>query len=262
MTETPRDNDVLLTRGQARKAERERRRQAKDAAYEERLARKRSKDVQFWHGHHVVDAKTLAAAFPEPETPEYESGTVRRRITHAVTLVLLLALVVTGVVLAGMVQRGQLELNFSFPKTASASAICPSETLKYPANKTVTVNVLNAGSHEGMAGKVAAELKKRGYKVKDVSNGVTAYAAPVVIVSGPSGHAAAFNLQHNVAGSDYVQDDRTDASVDFIMTGEYTSLVEADKVSKKSGKLSCPHLTPAPSKSAAAPKKAPAPPAK
>ncbi|MGA7204809.1 MAG: LytR C-terminal domain-containing protein [Specibacter sp.] len=244
---TQHDDDVLLTARQTRKAAREAKRQAKDAAYEERLARKRSKDVHFLRGHHIIDARGLAEAFPEPETPEYDPGTVRRRVTHAVTLVVLLALVISGVVVAGMIQRGELELKFGFAKPVAAAEVCPPEKLKYPANKAVTVNVYNGGSREGMAGSVAAELKKRGYKVKDVSNEFSKYVAPVVVMSGSSGHAAAFNLQRNVVGADYVQDDRKDGSVDFIITSEYAGLVDANKVLKTPGVLSCPRLVPQPS---------------
>lgn len=243
---------------QARKAEREARRRAKDDAYEQRLARKKSKDVKFWHGRQVIDAEGLSEAFPEPETPEYAPSTVRRRIVHGVTLVVLLALVVTGVVLAGMIQRGELELKLGFQKPTPPAITCPSETLDYPANATVVVNVYNAGAREGMAGQVAEALKVRGYQVKLVANANTSYRAPVVVVSGPSGHAAAFNLQHNVADSEYVQDDRADASIDFILTGDYKGLVEAQKVDQTPGLLSCPRLSPSP-KPSVAPSPSPAP---
>jgi LytR cell envelope-related transcriptional attenuator len=254
MTNVPQqDDDVLLTSRQARKAAREAKRQAKDVAYEERLARKKSKDVHFIHGHHIIDARGLAEAFPEPETPEYDPGTVRRRVTHAVTLVVLLALVISGVVLAGMVQRGEIQLKFGFPKQTAAVEVCPPEKLSPPANKSITVNVFNGGSREGMAGSVAAELKKRGYKVKDVANEASKYLAPVMVVSGASGHAAALNLQRNVVGADYVQDGRKDGSVDFVLTGDYAGLVDANKVPKTPGVLSCPRLLPNPSATPTAP---------
>lgn len=244
------DDDVQLTARQARRAAREARRQAKDQAYEDRLARKRSKDVHFLHGHHVIDTAGLAEAFPEPETAEYTSVTVRRRITHGVTLVLLLALVVAGVVLAGMVQRGDLVLHFGAPRHAPAAETCPPGPFDYPADKTVSVNVYNGGRTEGLAGRVAAELKKRGYKVKAVSNGATPYDAPAVVVSGVAGQAAAFNLQRNVAGAEYVQDDRKGATVDFIVTSSYTNLVDAKKVDQTPGPLSCPRLSPTPATTA------------
>lgn len=253
MTEGPQDDDVLLTARQSRKAEREAKRQAKDLAYEERLARKKSKDGQFWHGHHIVDADGLAEAFPEPETPEYTPGSVRRRITHGVTLVLLLAAVVAAVVLAAMIQRGELELKFAFAKPSVPAVTCPAVTLDYPANTTVSVNVFNAGSSEGMAGVVAAELGKRGFHVLSVANEKTEQRAPAVVVSGPAGLAGAFNLQRNVAGAEYVQDDRKDASVDFVVTGEYKGLVDPEKVDQTPGVLSCPRMSPPPPDPSAVP---------
>jgi len=253
MTEGPQDDDVLLTARQARRAAREAKRQVKDLAYEQRRARKRSKDVQFWHGHHIVDADGLAQAFPDPETPEYDRGTVRRRITHGVTLVLLTAALVAGVVLAGMIQRGELEIKFAFAKPSAPAVTCPAVTLDYPKNDAVSVNVFNAGSTEGMAGVVAAELGKRGFHILTVENGSTKATAPAVVVSGPAGMAGAFSLQRNVAGSEYIQDDRKDASVDFIVTGEYQGLVDADKIDQTPGVLSCPRLSPPPADPSAVP---------
>jgi hypothetical protein len=148
------------------------------------------------------------------------------------------------VVLAGMIQRGELVVHFGAAKHSAAPETCPSGPFDYPANKDVAVNVYNGGRKEGLAAGVAAELKKRGYKVKAVANGGTPYDAPAVVVSGTAGRAAAFNLQRNVAGSEYVQDDRKDATVDFIVTSSYTGLVDAKKVDQTPGALSCPRLSP------------------
>ncbi|MHA7270650.1 LytR C-terminal domain-containing protein [Arthrobacter sp. HLT1-20] len=244
-------DEVLMTAKQRRKAAREEKRQAKDAAYDLRQKRKKEKDIHSWHGHHIVDSKGLAEAFPEPETPEIPSSTVRRRITHGVILVLLLAMVATGLVLAGMVQRGELELKFSAGKPTPTPAACPGETLDYPANKTVRVNVYNGGAAEGRAGQVAQELMQRSFAVGEVANKASEYSAPVVIVSGAKGHAAAFNMQRNFSlvadGSEYVQDGREDASVDVILTSQFQDLVAVPKVDQKPGVLFCPRLSPPPS---------------
>lgn len=241
------DDDVLLTARQNRRAQRVARRQAKDEAYELRMQRKKAKDGTSWRGHHIVDSRGLAEAFPEPETPELPSSTVRRRITHAVVLVLLLALVVAGLVLVGMIQRGELDLKIGSGRPTPTPFACPTETLEYPANTAVVVNVYNGGSVEGMAGKVGEELKKRGYKVQKVDNHDLALLAPTVVVSGPGGHAAAFNLQRNFPNSEYVEDDRKDATVDVVLTSQFGSLVEAPKVDQSAGVLSCPRLSPSPS---------------
>lgn len=247
MTEMPEDDDVLLTEAQGRKAAREAKRQAKDDAYEERLARKKSKDVHFIHGHHIIDASGLAAAFPEPEDPAIHPAVVRRRIIHGITLVLLLAMVAAAVVLVGMIQRGEVELKLDFPKTAAVVS-CPPATVEYLANNLITVNVYNFNAPEGTAGKVAAELTLRGYKVNEVANRAVDLIAPAVIISGPAGHSAAFNLQQNIAGTDYLEDGRLDGSVDVVLTGSFLGLVEAAKVSEVPGTLSCPRLNPAAAK--------------
>lgn len=256
------DSDVLLTTRQRRKAARDERRQARDAAFELRQQRKKIKDGTSWRGHHIVDSEGLAEAFPDPGTPELPSSTVRRRITHGVTLVLLLALVVAAVVLAGMVQRGELELKLGAGRATPTPESCPAEKLDYPANKTVTVNVYNGGSLEGKAGQVAEELKKRGYPVKDIDNKSTDYGAPTVVVSGPAGHAAAFNMQRNFPSTEYVQDDRADGTVDVILTSRFNGLIAPPKVDQTPGVLSCPRLSPPPSepagtKAAATPAAAP-----
>lgn len=247
VTNPAEDDDVLLTARQSRRAQRVARRQAKDEAYELRMQRKKAKDGTSWRGHHIVDSRGLAEAFPEPETPELPSSTVRRRITHAVVLVLLLALVVAGLVLVGMIQRGELDLKIGSGRPTPTPFACPTETLEYPANTAVVVNVYNGGSVEGMAGKVGEELKKRGYKVQKVDNHDLALLAPTVVVSGPGGHAAAFNLQRNFPNSEYVEDDREDATVDVVLTSQFGSLVEAPKVDQSAGVLSCPRLSPSPS---------------
>ncbi len=257
--------DVLLTARQRRKADREERRQGKDAAYELRQQRKRLKDGTSWRGRNVVDGRGLAEAFPDPESSELPPSTVRRRITHGVVLVLLLSLLVAGLVLANMVQRGELELKIGGGKPEAAPISCPSQTLDYPENKTVAVNVLNAGSVEGQAGQVADELAKRGYAVKNVDNGSTEYSAPAIIVSGTSGWAGAFSLQKNLPNTEYVQDGRADSSVDVIVTSTFNGFIAEHKVDHTPGVLSCPRLSPPPSKPApgvpapAEPAPAPAP---
>ncbi len=245
------DDGVLLTARQERRAAREERRQAKDALYELRQERKRAKDGTSLRGHHIVNARGLAEAFPPPETPEFEPATVRRRIFHGAILVILVALLVAGLVLASMLQRGEIELKIGSWKPIAAPVTCPAETLEHAPNKTVTVNVYNGGSTEGRAGQVAQDLKKRGFLVKDIANKDSDYAAPAVVVSGAKGHSAALTLQRNFPDSDYVQDDRQDTTVDVIVTANYDAMVAEPKVDTKPGVLSCPRLSPAPSTPAA-----------
>ena len=241
------DDGVLLTSRQRRQAERDQRRQAKDAQYELRLERKRARDGTSWQGRHIVDGRGLADAFPAPQSPEFSSDSVRRRIIHGATLVLLLALLVAGVVVAGLIQRGDLQLPTRSPDPPPAPPSCPAETMEYAPNNTVTVNVYNGGSLEGAAGKVAEELRNRGFVINEVANAPAPLSAPAIVVSGPAGHAAALSLQRQFAGSDFVQDERADAVVDVVITRAFTAVLPVPEVNDAPGALSCPHLSPPPS---------------
>lgn len=232
------------TSRQLRQAQRAARRQAKDAAFELRQERRRAKDGTSWRGHHIVDSRGLTEAFPEPETPEFSTASIRRRILHGVILVLLLAVVVAAVVLAAMIQRGELTLPAGNDDPDIAPASCPASTLAYAPNNTVTVNVYNGGAREGQAGQVAEELRSRGFVVQEVANASAALTAPAVVVSGTEGHAAALTLQRQFAGSDFIQDERSDASVDVILTSAFTAVLAVPEVSVAPGVLACPHLSP------------------
>jgi hypothetical protein len=64
-----------------------------------------------------------------------------------------------------------------------------------------------------------------------------------LIVSGAAGQSAAFSVQRHVPGSDYVQDGRTDPSVDVIVTGDFKALAKPELVDQTPGQLSCPRET-------------------
>ena len=58
--------------------------------------------------------------------------------------------------------------------------------------------------------------------------------------------AAALNLQRNMAGTEYVDDARADASVDVVVGTGYKGLTAPELVSGEPGQLSCPRLSPSP----------------
>jgi molybdopterin-guanine dinucleotide biosynthesis protein len=104
------------------------------------------------------------------------------------------------------------------------------------------VNIYNAAGRAGLAKNIADQLKARGYNVGTVDNSTTSYNGPAMVVSGSGGQAAAFNIQRNIAGTDYFQDQRTDASVDLILAPGFSALVPPELVDNTPGKLSCPRL--------------------
>ena len=202
------------------------------------MARKVPKDPTLLHGHHVVTGAELRATLAEqgPERP----GHFGRRLGHGIVLVLLLGVLAAGIVGAVLVLNGQIRIPSAAEAPREPASLCPAGTFDYLPNDQVKVNIYNATSQPGLARSVADQFQARGYQVGDVGNKGTGYSGIAVVVSGASGQAAAFNVQRNLAGTDYFQDLREDASVDVIVTDEFNGLVAPELVDQTPGKLSCP----------------------
>ncbi|WP_347109551.1 LytR C-terminal domain-containing protein [Paenarthrobacter sp. S56] len=198
---------------------------------------KRPRDVTQLHGHHVVTGDELRATFAEDA--EVHQGRFGRRLFHAIVLVLLVGVIAAGAAGAWAIMNGVIKVPTTVASKAPAS-LCPTTTFDYIPNQNVTLNVFNATSRGGLARTVADQFAARGYKVAAVDNRDTAYSGVGVVVSGVKGQAAAFNVQRNLAGTDYFQDNREDESVDVVLTPGYEGLVEPQLVDQTPGKLSCP----------------------
>ncbi|GAA3273744.1 hypothetical protein AAU01_17400 [Paenarthrobacter aurescens] len=199
--------------------------------------RRRPKDVTQLHGHHVVTGPELRATFAEDEL--VNKTRFRRRLLHGIVLVLLVGLIAAGAVGAWAIMNGVVKVPTAIASKAPTS-LCPATTFDYVPNETVTLNVFNATSRAGLAGTVADQFKARGFKVASVDNSDTAYSGVGVVVSGVKGQAAAFNIQRNIAGTDYFEDNREDESVDVILTPDFEGLVEPQLVDQTPGMLECP----------------------
>ncbi|WP_284979166.1 LytR C-terminal domain-containing protein [Arthrobacter sp. fls2-241-R2A-200] len=198
---------------------------------------RRPRDVTQLHGHRVVSGQELRATFAEDE--EARRGSFGRRLLHGIVLVLLVGVICAGAVGAWAVMNGVIKVPSAVASKAPTS-LCPTTTFDYVPNATVNLNVFNATTRGGLAKTVADLFVARGYKVGEVSNSSTAYTGIGVVVSGVKGQAAAFNIQRNLAGTDYFQDNRADGSVDVILTAGYERLVEPQLVDQSPGKLQCP----------------------
>lgn len=200
---------------------------------------KEPEDPSVLHGHHVVTASELEAALGRSDE---DAGQLGRRIRHGVVLVLLAGLVAAGILTALAIMNGQIRLPAPEQSNA-ASTLCPGTTFDYMPNETVTVNVLNSTSRAGLARAVADELAGRKFLVGTVGNTTSSYRGTALVVSGAAGQPAAFSVQRNLPGSDYVQDARTDASVDVVLTHGFRELTKPELVDHTPGKLSCPRET-------------------
>ncbi|NKX54356.1 LytR C-terminal domain-containing protein [Arthrobacter mobilis] len=199
-------------------------------------------DEYHLQGHKIMTEEDLDEVFADEDDVEVKKYRRWRHVLHGAVLVLLLAGLVGAVVAALAVMRGELQIPGWGPRTQEPIT-CPSATYKYPANDSFTLNVYNSTNEGGLARQAARELAERGYQIGEVaSKDLNYYGLSAVVMSGPKGEANAMNLQRNIAGTEYVADDRQDESVDVILGSRYEGLVPANKVNKEPGTLSCPRL--------------------
>lgn len=202
---------------------------------------RRPQDPTILHGHHVITGADLRATFVEQDELENPVRT-RRRILHGVVLVLLVGLVTAAVVVALAIMNGQIKIPTEERGQAAAS-LCPDATYDYTPHQKINLNVYNSTSRPGLARTVANEFLARKFVVGAVGNSQSGYRGVALVVSGAAGQSAAFSVQRNLPGSDYVQDGRSDPSVDVILTGDFKDLAKPELVDQTPGKLSCPRET-------------------
>ena len=204
------------------------------------MARK-PKDLTVLLGHNVITGSDLRATFAEQDELD-NPVRMRRRILHGVVLVLLVALVASAIVVALAIMNGQIKLPTA-ERSQAAAPLCPGATYDYTPPSKIKLNVYNSTSRPGLARTVANDFVARKFRVGAVGNTESGYRGVALVVSGAAGQSAAFSVQRNVPGSDYVQDGRSDATVDVILTGDFKALAKPGLVDQTPGKLSCPRET-------------------
>ena len=197
-------------------------------------------------GRNIITEDDLDEVFPDDGNVEKPEIYSHRKILHGVVLTLLVALIIAAVLTALAVVRGDLKIP-GWSHTPAPEATCPVAVHEYPPNDSITVNVYNGTQEEGLAGQTSGLLAKRGYEIGEVaSKRMSRTGLTAVIISGPAGEANAFNLQRNIPETEYVADQRADASVDVVLGSKFKQLVPPDSVDQTPGTLSCPRLSPEP----------------
>lgn len=219
--------------------------QPSGAQHRNRAARN---DPTEWHGHRIVTEDDLGAVF-DPAADAAEQLRLRRRLRHRIVIGLLSAVLVAAVLFAAAVLQGWIVLPGPEPAPA-ASTECPAGPFSYQAPEGITVNVYNTTATAGLASQVSEALTARGFQAGTVGNSsVNREGMTAIVVSGPEGESAAFTLQQQILGTEYIQDDRKDGTVDVVLGSGYTELVPVEKIpAAVAGPMSCPweSETPAP----------------
>lgn len=158
----------------------------------------------------------------------------RRRIVALVSTVLVVAVISWGAVQLTDVFSGKdrkLSVgacpNHS-PSPAASAAAAGAAPTAVPRPSAVTVNVYNATTRSGLAGRTANELKKRGFTIGKVGNASPALDKKVKesarLIGGKAGSNALVLLGSHVAGAKTTRDARKDATVDFVIGNGFTAL--------------------------------------
>jgi hypothetical protein len=146
----------------------------------------------------------------------------RRARRQAITLIVVCALLLVSFLFAAAYYGGW----FDKPKNTAAPTPCrtaPASTLK---PSQVKVNVYNASKRNGLARKVAGEMKDRGFVVGTIANDPLHHTVTTTgeVRYGPKGKAGAQLVSSEVPGSKTVVDKRKDASVDLVLGSTYVDL--------------------------------------
>ena len=203
--------------------------------------REAGSDPTEWHGHRIVTEQDLGAVFDEDGDDAAELRAKRKRRFHGVVLGVLIGLLVLAAVVAQGISAGWISLPRPEARPAVESG-CPAGPYLYQSPETVTVNVYNTTATPGLAGQVAEALKTRGFSIGVVGNStVNREGMTAIILSGPDGESGAFTMQQQIPDTQYIQDDREDASVDVVLGSGYSDLVPLETAQAAApGPITCP----------------------
>lgn len=133
----------------------------------------------------------------------------------------------------------------SSTKAAGCATATASAATAVPQPKQVKVRVYNATDTDGLATKVANQLKKLGFQVVGTGNDSTNISSSGQVRYGPAGAGAAQLLRAYVKGSEAVQDERKDAVIDLVIGSEYAKvgLTPSNQVQAELDKLGTPTVS-------------------
>ena len=154
----------------------------------------------------------------------------RRRRRALITLTVVPVLLVGSFLYATAYVQGWVGTSAPKPVT---SAACDEATLtRVVTPGTVTVNVYNSTSREGLAASVAKSLRAQGFRVAIVGNDPLGMSIQGVgaVRRGPTGALGATLAATRLAGAKVVPDNRTDATVDIVLGDKFRALSAPPKV--------------------------------
>ncbi|MFJ7911566.1 LytR C-terminal domain-containing protein [Kitasatospora sp. NPDC096204] len=131
---------------------------------------------------------------------------------------------------------------------AGAPAAGQGDPNAVPQPTAVTVNIYNATTKAGLAGRTAEEFKKRGFVIGKVGNAPAELDKKVPgtaqVIAGPTGAGAGTLVSSQIAGAAVTADARTDTSVDFVIGDSYNALLDETQAAAALALATKPSPTP------------------
>ncbi|MCG6494490.1 LytR C-terminal domain-containing protein [Kitasatospora sp. A2-31] len=110
------------------------------------------------------------------------------------------------------------------------------------------LNVFNATTKSGLAGRTAEEFTKRGFTVDKKGNAPAELDKKVpgtaVVIAGPAGAGAATLISSQIAGATVTTDTRTDNTVDVVVGDSYNALLDETQAAAALALATKPSPTP------------------
>lgn len=158
----------------------------------------------------------------------------RQNFVFAVTGAVLLALALLSLlVLTGLVPVPFANEFSKTTKHATAGTIpCPAEGALPVDPSTITVQVLNTTSRQGLAGEATNVLVTAGYSPLEAGNASPEYAGVVEIDAGPAAVNEAYTVARFFPKSKVVLTEATDKTVTVLLGTFYDSSVAADELAR------------------------------
>jgi LytR cell envelope-related transcriptional attenuator len=154
-------------------------------------------------------------------------------------------LVVGGVLLVSFVFAAAYYGGWFDSGKPAAQPCAPTKPTVTVAPSQVKLNVYNASKRNGLAAKVAAEMKARGFAVGTIANDPLrkTVKVPAEVRYGKKGKAGAQLVSSEVTGAKLVPDKRTNATVDLVLGGTYKTLGSVPTAGATTGTTCTPSPT-------------------
>ncbi|WP_395298612.1 LytR C-terminal domain-containing protein [Kitasatospora hibisci] len=133
--------------------------------------------------------------------------------------------------------------------TAEASPGAPAGDPKaIPQPTAFKLNIFNATTKSGLAGRTAEEFTKRGFTVDKKGNAPAELDKKVpgtaIVIAGPAGAGAATLISSQIAGATVTTDARTDNTVDVVVGDSYNALLDETQAAAALALATKPSPTP------------------